>query len=310
MTIKKMDFEKKKILVVGDMILDEYLFGEVNRISPEAPVPILNVLNTEIRLGGAANVAFNCKSLGCDVDIVSVVGHDKEGETLIRKLKERNINCFIEKSNQFKTIKKTRLIGNSQQILRIDEEKRPPELIKSSINIFIERVKVSDVIIFSDYDKGILNNLPKLIEQANKYKKICLVDPKGNDPSKFRGANVLTPNSNEIDKLIGYYNDENDFIIKIFEMMKINNIKNIVLTKGKKGITLFQHEKKHELNFQANPSEVFDVTGAGDTVISVLSALLSINYPLENACEIANKAGGIIVQKFGTTSINFEEIFE
>ena len=139
--------------------------------------------------------------------------------------------------------------------------------------------------------------------------KICLVDPKGSDPSKFRGVDILTPNSKEMTKLIGEFHDENDLKIKVFRMMNNHAIQNIVLTKGKEGITLFQKKDNLVFNIKGTPCEVFDVTGAGDTVISVLSVLLSIDYSLSDACEIANKAGGIIVQKFGTTSIRLEEIF-
>ena len=309
MNKNKLNFQNKTILIVGDVILDEYLLGNVERISPEAPVPILNVLDTEERLGGAANVAFNCKSLGCNVEIVSITGNDIEGQNLINKLSHKKIKCFIEKNNQFKTVKKTRLISRSQQILRIDDEKIPPQSTKKMVKTFIERIKYSDIIIFSDYNKGTLTELPYLIEQAKKLNKKCLVDPKGNDPFKFRGAYLLTPNLKEMDRLIGHYRNETEFKLKVFKMMEENDIQNIALTQGKDGLTLFQYNEENEIRFQGNTSEVFDVTGAGDTVISVLSVLLSINYPLIDACEIANKAGGIIVQKFGTTSITFEDIF-
>ena len=309
MDINKLSFQNKKILIVGDVILDEYFLGNVERISPEAPVPILNVLETEERLGGAANVAINCRSLGCQVEIISVTGNDTEGQFLIDKLIEKKVNCFIEKNNKFKTVKKTRLISNSQQILRIDEEKTPPQSTNRMLNTFNKRVKYADIIIFSDYGKGVLKELPHLIAQTKIYNKKCLVDPKGNNLLKYKGAYILTPNLKEINILVGHYSNEIDFKIKVFKMMKENDIQNIVLTKGKEGITLFQKNKKQEINFQASASEVYDVTGAGDTVISVLSVLETMNYPLNNACEIANKAGGIIVQKFGTTSITFEDIF-
>ena len=309
MNINKLNFQNKTILIVGDVILDEYLLGNVERISPEAPVPILNVLHTEERLGGAANVAFNCKSLGCNVEIVSITGNDVEGQNLINKLTDKKIKCFIEKNNPFKTVKKTRLISRSQQILRIDDENIPPQSTKKMVKTFIERIKYSDIIIFSDYNKGTLIELPYLIEQAKKFNKKCLIDPKGNDPFKFKGAYLLTPNLKEMDRLIGHYRNKTEFKLKVFKMMEENDIQNIALTQGKDGLTLFQYNEENEIRFQGNTSEVFDVTGAGDTVISVLSVLLSINYPLIDACEIANKAGGIIVQKFGTTSITFEDIF-
>ena len=309
MKIKRSQLAKKTILVVGDVILDEYLLGRVERISPEAPVPILNVIKTDERLGGAANVALNCKSLGCNVEIVSVTGDDTNAKNLIKKLKNNKINCYIEKNKKYNTVKKTRLISNSQQILRIDEEEKPPQITDHTFSIFKNRLKNSNSVIFSDYGKGVLNILPTLINEAKSLDKICLVDPKGSDPSKFRGADILTPNSKEITKLIGEFRDENELKIRTFQLMNDHAIQNIVLTKGKEGITLFQKKNNLVTNIKGTPSEVFDVTGAGDTVISVLSILLLINFSLSDACKIANKAGGIVVQKFGTTSITLEEIF-
>lgn len=309
MHISKKDLQNKKILVIGDIILDEYIFGKVDRISPEAPVPVLNILNKEQRLGGAANVAFNCKAMGCNVEILGITGDDTDGKSLIKELSKRKINVYIEKYKEFTTLKKTRLISASQQILRIDEEKRPPKLTDTLFSTFTNKIRESDIIVFSDYGKGLLDELPKLIQQAKVFNKICLVDPKGKDPRKFKNADFLTPNSKEIEMLIGHYSDKNDLTNKVFKIMEFNNIKNILLTKGKDGMTLFQLQGKSRFDFKAQPSEVFDVTGAGDTVISVLSVLLSINYPLKKACKIANKAGGIVVQKFGTTAITFEELF-
>lgn len=309
MHISKKDLQNKKILVIGDIILDEYIFGKVDRISPEAPVPVLNILNKEQRLGGAANVAFNCKAMGCNVEILGITGDDTDGKSLIKELSKRKINVYIEKYKEFTTLKKTRLISASQQILRIDEEKRPPKLTDTLFSTFTNKIRESDIIVFSDYGKGLLDELPKLIQKAKVFNKICLVDPKGKDPRKFKNADFLTPNSKEIEMLIGHYSDKNDLTNKVFKIMEFNNIKNILLTKGKDGMTLFQLQGKSRFDFKAQPSEVFDVTGAGDTVISVLSVLLSINYPLKKACKIANKAGGIVVQKFGTTAITFEELF-
>ena len=309
MKVSKSKLKQKNILVIGDLILDQYLFGKVERISPEAPVPILSIFKTEERLGGAANVALNCKTLGCNVEIVSVIGNDLDGQKLVNKLEEKNIICFIEKNNSYKTVKKTRLIGNYQQILRMDDEQIPPKITKKTFNNFLKHFKKSDVIIFSDYAKGVLDELPDLIQRVKDNNKICLIDPKGSDIRKFKGADIITPNYKEIKMLVGPYDNEKDFERKIFKMMEENEIKNIVLTKGKDGITLFQLEENLQFNIKGRSSEVYDVTGAGDTVISVLAVLLSINYSLKSACEVANRAGGIIVQKFGTTSIMFEEIF-
>ena len=309
MKVSKSKLKQKNILVIGDLILDQYLFGKVERISPEAPVPILSIFKTEERLGGAANVALNCKTLGCNVEIVSVIGNDLDGQKLVNKLEEKNIICFIEKNNSYKTVKKTRLIGNYQQILRMDDEQIPPKITKKTFNNFLKRFKKSDVIIFSDYAKGVLDELPDLIQIVNDNNKICLIDPKGSDITKFKGADIITPNYKEIEILLGPYDSKKDFERKIFRMMEENEIKNIVLTKGVDGISLFQLEEKLQFNIKGRASEVYDVTGAGDTVISVLAVLLSINHSLKSACEVANRAGGIIVQKFGTSSIMFEEIF-
>ena len=309
MKISKSELNRKKILIVGDIILDQYLFGKVERISPEAPVPILNILRTEERLGGAANVALNCKTLGCNVELISVVGNDLDGQNLINKLEEKDIICFIEKNNAYRTVKKTRLIGNSQQILRMDDEKTPPQITKKTFANFLKCLKETDIIIFSDYAKGVLKELPNLIQKVKDDNKICLIDPKGSDITKFKGADIITPNYKEIKMLVGPFDSKKDFERKIFRMMKENEIKNIVLTRGKDGITLYQLENNLLFNIKGRASEVYDVTGAGDTVISVLAVLLSINYSLKSACKFANRAGGIIVQKFGTSSIMFEEIF-
>ena len=194
MHISKKDLQNKKILVIGDIILDEYIFGKVDRISPEAPVPVLNILNKEQRLGGAANVAFNCKAMGCNVEILGITGDDTDGKSLIKELSKRKINVYIEKYKEFTTLKKTRLISASQQILRIDEEKRPPKLTDTLFSTFTNKIRESDIIVFSDYGKGLLDELPKLIQQAKVFNKICLVDPKGKDPRKFKNADFLTPN--------------------------------------------------------------------------------------------------------------------
>ena len=309
MNIDKNLLETKNILVVGDVILDKYLYGNVERISPEAPVPVLDIDKIEQRLGGAANVALNCKSLGCNVDLISVTGNDPDGLSLIKQLKLEKINCFVESNKDYNTIKKTRLISNAQQILRMDEEKKPAQLTKKAHLIFLKKIEKADIIIFSDYGKGILNNLPDLINEVKAVNKVCLVDPKGINPQKFKGCHVLTPNFKEMTNLIGNFYNEHDFKEKTFQMMKKNKINNIVVTRGNKGLTLYQLKNFLEFNIKDTPSEIFDVTGAGDTVISVLSVLLSLNYSLKDACIVANKAGGIVVQKFGTTSIAFEEIF-
>ena len=308
MTDNKTLLKSKTILIIGDIILDEYVFGKVERISPEAPVPIIDVELIEQRPGGAANVALNCKSLGCNVDIVSVSGKDINGTNLIKQLEKKDINCFIEQNRDYSTIKKTRLISNFQQIIRIDEEKNPPQITNNTNLMFLNRLEKADIVIFSDYGKGILKNLPYLINKVKLSKKLCLVDPKGIDPSKFKGCDILTPNFKELIGLIGSYNDEKDLKDKTFKMMKKNKINNIILTRGEKGLTLYQLKNHLEFNVKDTPSEVFDVTGAGDTVISVLSALLSIKYSIKDSCILANKAGGIVIQKFGTSSITLEEI--
>lgn len=309
MKILKKNLSNKTILIIGDLILDEYLFGTVERISPEAPVPILNVLSTSHKAGGAANVAINCKNLGCKVKLVGSLGDDQNGNLLEKILKKHNIDCYLDKSPKFNTIKKTRLISRSQQIIRIDEENKSPTLSELSKTQFISALSKTDVVIFSDYNKGILNGLSNLISITKAHNKISLVDPKGSNPSKFNGTNILTPNLKEMEALIGKWKNEFELQEKIFQFMKSTSIQNVVLTRSSEGITLYELKNMNVSHFKNEPSEVYDVTGAGDCVISIIAVLTSIDFPIKNACELANKGGGLAVKKFGASSLKFEEIF-
>jgi rfaE bifunctional protein kinase chain/domain len=309
MIISKRKLSTKSILIVGDFILDEYMFGTVERISPEAPVPILNVVSVSHRAGGAANVAINCRELGCNVKVLGHLGNDNNGKKLEEILKKYDIKCFFHKRKEYSTIKKTRLISKSQQIMRIDEEKKTLSLSSISKNKFEDLVQDVDIVLFSDYDKGSLNCLSDLIAITKKYDKISLVDPKGIDPYKFSGADVLTPNLKEIQILLGPWNTETELEEKIFMFMKKIKIKNVVLTRSSEGMTLYELENMNVYHYSSDVSEVYDVTGAGDSVISIISVLTSIKLPLKEACFYANKGGGVAVQKFGASSLKFEEVF-
>lgn len=309
MKIVKKNLSNKTILIIGDLILDEYLFGTVERISPEAPVPILNVLSTSHKAGGAANVAINCKSLGCKVKLVGSVGNDQNGFLLEELLKKYNVNYLLDKNNKFKTIKKTRLVSKSQQIIRIDEEKNAPTLSDVCKQNFVSTIADIDVVVFSDYNKGMLNDLSDLITITKKYNKISLVDPKGSNPYKFKGANILTPNLKEMEALVGKWKSESMLQKKVFDLMEEVNIENIVLTRSSDGITLYELKNLCVSHFKSDESEIYDVTGAGDSVISIISVLVSINFPIRAACNFANKGGGIAVKRFGAASLKFEEVF-
>ena len=241
--------------------------------------------------------------------VLGSLGDDKNGSLLENILRKHNIECFFNKSTKYKTTKKTRLISKSQQILRIDDEKKSTGLPESCFNKFKEIVKDVDVVLFSDYNKGSLVDLSELISITKKFDKICLVDPKSSDPFKFSGANIVTPNLNEIKNLIGSWSSETELQKKIFTLMKKAKIENIVLTRSSDGMTLYELQNMKSYNYESDVSEVYDVTGAGDSVISILSALVAIDLPLKDACTYANRGGGLIVQKFGASSLKFEEIF-
>ena len=299
---------QRRILVVGDVMLDRYWHGAVDRISPEAPVPVVRVQREEERLGGAANVALNVKTLGARATLLTVVGADQAAESLGRLLAARGIEAVLRTDPQLSTIVKLRVIGRAQQLIRIDFENEPDhEVLGQMVDAFAEQLPLHDVVLFSDYGKGGLAHIPRMIELARAAGKPVLVDPKGSDYRRYAGATVITPNRGELAQVVGTWRDDADLQRKVDALRADIGVAAVLLTRSEEGMTLFEASgATHE---PARAYEVFDVTGAGDTVIATLAAMLGSGMALRDAVPIANRAGGIVVGKFGTATVSYEELF-
>jgi rfaE bifunctional protein kinase chain/domain len=300
---------KNRVLVVGDIMLDRYWFGDVNRISPEAPVPIVRVESREERLGGAANVARNAVALGVETGLLGVVGKDEASSIIDQLIEKSGIQNYLHQDESISTIIKLRVIGRQQQLLRIDFEEKPNEkVLLDKLSRFTNLVSQYDVIILSDYAKGALVNVSEMIATANKHNKLVLVDPKGSDYSIYSGAMMLTPNKSELRQVIGSWQNENELEEKVTLLRHKLNIKALLLTRSEEGMTLFEDEGAYHVPTMAR--EVFDVSGAGDTVIATVAAMLAEGRNLRDSVAIANKAGGIVVGKLGTATVFRSELFE
>jgi len=297
----------RRVLVVGDVMLDRYWHGAVERISPEAPVPVVRVEREELRLGGAANVALNVRTLGAQATLLTVVGQDEPAQQLRRLLHERDIATVLRDDKQLHTIVKLRVIGRAQQLIRIDFENEPDhEVLGEMLDAFEEQLPRHDLVLFSDYGKGGLTHIPRMIELARAAGKPVLIDPKGSDYRRYAGASVITPNRGELAQVTGSWKGEAELLKKVEALRADIGVGAVLLTRSEEGMTLFDDSGvTHE---PARAREVFDVTGAGDTVIATLAALLATDMPLPDAMHLANKAGGIVVGKFGTATVSYEEL--
>ena len=296
------------MLVVGDVMLDRYWFGDVSRISPEAPVPVVLIKKEDERLGGAANVAWNCKDLGARTKLLSVVGKDEPGAKLARLLKQKGIDASLHRDAKLDTTLKLRVIGRRQQLLRIDFE-RPPsrEVLASKLQEFKQALPECDVVILSDYGKGGLAHIAEMIRSARRAGKRVLVDPKGDDYARYKGASLITPNVAELREVVGRWQDEKDLRARAQALLGKLGLEALLLTRGEDGMTLFSKNKVTTIKAEAR--EVFDVTGAGDTVIAALAVMLAAGAGLEDAVRIANRAAGIVVGKLGTATATPAELF-
>jgi D-beta-D-heptose 7-phosphate kinase/D-beta-D-heptose 1-phosphate adenosyltransferase len=306
--MKNLDFSDISVLVAGDLMLDEYFYGECNRISPEAPVPILKYEKNEIKMGGAANVALGTRILGLKTTVIGITGSDQDSKILTQSFNNNDINALIFEVKNSVTIKKIRFCSNNHQMLRLDYEDGFKKFDHSKlIDSFRQNINKQSVVILSDYNKGTLIESQALIKICNKNKVPVIIDPKGRDFNKYTGAYLLKPNLSEFELIVGKCESEEDILIKGNNLRKKLKLSNLLITRGSKGMTLFEGNKK-PFNVPAIMSDVTDVTGAGDTVISVLSACISVNMPLKNAVNIANQAAGISVSKFGTAPITPSDI--
>ena len=297
-----------RILVAGDAMLDRYWFGTVDRISPEAPVPIVRVDEIDERAGGAANVAMNVASLGAQCTFVGVVGHDEAGERLGMLLSGTSITPRLAVDRTGKTVTKLRMISQNQQLIRADFDDHPSEdALVRYMDLYESALDETDVVIMSDYGKGGLSHIEKMIAVANTHAKPVLVDPKGTDFARYANATIVTPNLSEFEAIAGKVRDDDDLKDKALALLRELNVHGILVTRGRKGMVLVEKEEQW-FDFPAVAREVYDVSGAGDTVIAAFGVGYALALPLEMSVRLANTAAGVVVGKLGTATASLEEI--
>ena len=300
-------FQQTRILVVGDVMLDRYWFGDSERISPEAPVPIVQVAKIDERLGGAANVARNVAALGAKTSLLGIIGEDEAGTRVRELLLASGVDSQLEQDAKVPTTVKLRVIARQQQLIRLDFEEAPSAAaLKYKLARFESLLTAVDAVILSDYGKGTLDQVATMILQARAQQKIILVDPKGSDFERYRGATVITPNRGELRQVIGKWASEDELTERAQALRRALEIQALLLTRSEDGMSLYTDAGVSHVRAQAR--EVFDVSGAGDTVIATLAVALAAAWPLERAMALANRAGGIVVGKLGTATVTSEEL--
>ncbi|MBE9609451.1 D-glycero-beta-D-manno-heptose-7-phosphate kinase [Chitinilyticum piscinae] len=308
MTALQQQIANARVLVVGDVMLDRYWFGDVERISPEAPVPVARILRTDERAGGAANVARNIAALGGQAYLLAVVGDDEAGTALERLLSAHGVKASLHRDPAIATTVKLRVLARQQQLLRIDFENEPShEVLAAKLDEFAAMLPQVDVVILSDYGKGGLRHVQQMIDVARAHGKQVLVDPKGDDYSRYRGATLLTPNRSEFKQVAGRWQDEAELTAKAEALRAELRLEALLVTRSEEGMTLFAADQV--VHQPTLAQEVFDVSGAGDTVIGTLGLMLAAGAKLPQAMAWSNKAAGIVVGKLGTAVVLPEELF-
>ena len=296
------------VTVVGDVMLDSYWKGPSNRISPEAPVPVVRVTDREERAGGAANVAINIASLGAPCNLVGIVGEDKNAEILEKIVRSHSIKTDFVLTKDHPTITKLRVLSRNQQLLRLDFEDSFSNLDEDMIlKSFKESIKNSKVVIFSDYGKGSLASVSKMIEITSSLGIMSLIDPKGTDFEKYRGATLLTPNMSEFEAVVGKVANDDDLEQKALALINKLDLKMLLVTRSEDGMSLIR-PGMNAVHLPTYAREVYDVTGAGDTVIGTLGTCLASGMDIVTSCEYANSAAGIVVGKIGTSTVSPQEL--
>lgn len=299
---------KARVLVVGDVMLDRYWFGDVNRISPEAPVPVALVNRVEERAGGAANVARNAASLGAQITLLSVIGDDEAGGALQALMQNSGVQASLLRDPTISTIVKLRVIAKQQQLLRIDFEAPPShEVLSAKLDDYRQALQEHDLVILSDYGKGGLTHVVEMIKLAKAAGKPVLVDPKGDDYARYSGATLLTPNRSEFREVAGSWKDDTELAAKAARLRAELDLQALLVTRSEEGMTLYRDGQVLHQPTQAR--EVFDVSGAGDTVIATLGVMLAAGLEMGHAVQWSNKAAGIVVAKLGTAVVQPEELF-
>ena len=301
------DFSSAHVLVAGDLMLDRYWHGSTSRISPEAPVPVVHVQNDEQRAGGAGNVALNIAALGAKATLLGFSGEDEAAEVLSNILEKAGITVLLDKQADYPTITKLRVMSRHQQLIRLDFEDGFHALESASLlQKFSSAMLQANVIILSDYGKGTLSHIEEFIALARSINKLVLVDPKGTDFSIYRHASIITPNLSEFEAVVGHCSDQQQLVEKGLKLIKQLDLQALLITRGEHGMTLLSKDEE-PLHLPTHAREVFDVTGAGDTVISALAASLAVNPSFREATALANIAAGIVVGKMGTATVSIEE---
>ena len=302
------DLRRARVMVVGDVMLDRYWYGDATRVSPEAPVPVVLFREEMTRAGGAANVACNCAALGVRTHLLSVVGRDEPGDRLTELIEKAGIQASLHRDGSIHTTVKLRVIGRQQQLLRIDFETNPSrEVLASKLADFKAALPRCDVVILSDYGKGGLAHIAQMIRLGRIAGKKVLVDPKGDDYSRYKGAHIVTPNLAELREVVGTWKSEADLERRAQKLRRSLGADALLLTRGGDGMTLYRDGRT--VHVKAEKREVYDVSGAGDTVIATLATMLAAGVALEPAVRIANRAGGIKVTKLGTAVVTRKELF-
>lgn len=301
------NFTQARIIVVGDVMLDRYWSGKASRISPEAPVPVVQVQTIEERVGGAGNVALNIAKLGGQVTLLGVVGDDAEGQTIKRLLEAEGVICDFIVEASVRSICKLRVLSQHQQLIRLDFESPVSNMVADELLAKLtSHCAQHNTVVFSDYGKGTLAEVSHYIAKAKHSGLMVLVDPKGTDFQRYQGADLITPNLSELLAVIGTCDQESELIARTRDLLQRCRIPSLLLTRGEAGMTLIQAETVQSLPAQAK--DVFDVTGAGDTVIAVMALSVSVNMALNDAMYLANLAGGIVVGKLGTSTVSVQEL--
>ncbi|MCM0036759.1 MAG: D-glycero-beta-D-manno-heptose-7-phosphate kinase [Burkholderiaceae bacterium] len=298
---------RARVLVVGDIMLDRYWFGEVERISPEAPVPVVRVVKREDRLGGAANVARNIVALGAHATLAGFVGEDEAATSVRLLLSEAGIQANMITDAAHPTTLKMRVLGRQQQLLRIDFEEKPTPALLDALRDQVEHLLTGhDVLVLSDYAKGALAQVDLLITLARKKGLPILVDPKGTDYQRYRGASLVTPNRSEMQQAVGAWSSEQALTDRAQALREQLELDALLVTRSEQGMTLFTGQGREHVEAQAH--EVFDVSGAGDTVLATLAVMRAAGVDWPTAMRWANRAGGIVVGKLGTSIVTAGEL--
>lgn len=300
------NFSKINVVVFGDVMLDEYWIGNCSRISPEAPVPIVSIEKRDLRLGGAANVALNIKSLGASVTLVGCIGSDEAAQDLNKLVYKAGITSKIIQKDKLVTTKKIRIVAGFQQITRTDFECEAELHFQNDFETFAPLIRSADIIIISDYEKGFVYNASKVIEIATRFRKKIIIDPKKKNYLEYVGASIITPNLKEFENMVGICKDEMEVQNKANDLIKLLNLESLLLTRGSDGMSLFLNGERFDI--PAITKEIFDVSGAGDTVIAALGLALVTGMEYKEAVKFANKCASIVITKFGTATITTSEL--